>query len=245
MKFKEWIPILREWATMEEYKKKVEESKFIIHKALAEYRKPYVAYSGGKDSSVVLHLILQQKSDIMVLHWDYGRHYIPRWLEEEFIQNAKKMGAINICIETSDIYEILGREAINVLGSEYIDGVVRDLKRKGYDLSFVGLRKQESTKRKLRIVNNSYIGVIPECWPVADWSWKDIWAYIFSNNIPYASIYEKYGDVIGIDKLRLVTFFDPEFDKFGNSNLDGLLMWRERNMGRDSQVPWDEDDGDI
>ncbi len=222
--------VLKQWAGTEEHQEKVREAKNIIKAALAHHKKPYVAFSGGKDSTCVLHLVLQQYPDVLVLHWDYGPYYIPRWLEEEFIDNAKKMGAKNIRVETSEEYSRLGRNAINVLGQEYIAGLIPSLKQEGYDLSFVGLRKQESVKRKLRITNKSDLSEVSECWPVQNWSWQDVWAYIFSNVIPYASVYDVYAPVVGWDKVRLTTFFDPEFDKFGSSNIDGVLLWRFKNL---------------
>lgn len=177
----------------------------------------------------MLHMVLAEKPDIMVLHWDYGPYYIPRWLEKEFLENAKKIGAKNIRVETSHEYIRLGRKAVNVLGREYLGRLIPELSKDGYDLVFVGLRKEESLKRKRRIENNRSITEIPECWPVADWSWRDVWAYIFSHDLPYASIYNIYAPVVGWENARLTTFFDPEFDKIGASSVDGVLMWRFRN----------------
>jgi len=228
-----WKEVLRKWAEMDEHKKKVEESRDIIRKALQRNKKPYVAFSGGKDSTCVLHLVMEQKPNVLVLHWDYGPYYIPRWLEAEFINNAKKIGAKNIRVETSPEYKRLGRRAVNVLGREYLGKLVPKLKEEGYDLAFVGLRREESLKRRRRINREQSIGVILECWPIADWSWKDVWAHIFSNNLPYASVYDLYAPVVGWDKTRLTTFFDPEFDKLGASNLDGVLMWRFRHVFTD------------
>lgn len=222
--------VLKEWARTDEHQAKVGEAQHIVQKALQQYKKPYVAFSGGKDSTCVLHLVLEQKPDIMVLHWDYGPYYIPRWLEREFIRNAKKIGARNVRVETSPEYKRLGRKAINVLGREYLGKLVPRLKKEGYDLVFVGLRKEESLKRRRRINRREYAGVIPECWPIAEWSWEDVWAYILSHNLPYASVYDLYAPVVGWDKVRLTTFFDPEFDKLGASNLDSALMWRFKHL---------------
>ncbi len=60
--------------------------------------------------------------------------------------------------------------------------------------------------------------------------WRDVWAYIFSKNLPYASVYDTYAPVVGLENCRLVTFFDPEFDKFGSGNVDSALMWRFRHV---------------
>lgn len=222
--------ILAMWADTDEFKEKLQEADGIIKKALASHKKPYVAYSGGKDSSCMLYLVLRRCPDVTVLHWDYGPYYIPDWLRTEFIENARKIGAKNLCIETSDDYLRLKRHAVNVLGREYIGKLIPNLAREGYDLSFVGLRREESLKRKIRIDTKKFITEIEECWPLANWSWKDVWACIFANNIPYASTYDIYAPVVGWDKVRLVTFFDPEFDHFGAGNVDGVLMWRFKNI---------------
>jgi 3'-phosphoadenosine 5'-phosphosulfate sulfotransferase (PAPS reductase)/FAD synthetase len=74
--------VLKQWAEMDVHKTKVEEARQIIAKALATHQKPYVAFSGGKDSTCMLHLVLQQKPDIMVYHWDYGPYLMPRDVEK-------------------------------------------------------------------------------------------------------------------------------------------------------------------
>lgn len=226
----DWKSVLCRWAESEEHREQVERTEDIIANALAKHNKPYVAYSGGKDSTCMLHLVLQQKPDIMVLHWGYGPYYIPRWLEAEFIKNARRIGARNIRVETSPEYLRLKRKAVNVLGREYMGKLIPRLAAEGYDLVFVGLRKEESLKRRRRITNRRSITEIEECWPLADWTWKDVWAYIFGHNLPYAGVYDLYAPVVGWDRARLTTFFDPEFDKLGASNLDGVLMWKFRHQ---------------
>ena len=103
--------------------------------------------------------------------------------------------------------------------------VLPGLKAEGYDLSFVGLRAQEGCKRARRVSdlfeNDS---VLPNCFPVRHMKARDIWAYIVSNNLPYCSHYDKYASLVGYEEVRFCTFFDKEFDKYGNSNLDGVLM---------------------
>ena len=73
-----------------------------------------------------------------------------------------------------------------------------------------------------------------ECYPLANLTARDIWAYIVSNNLPYCSHYDRYGALLGIEQVRMSTFFDPEFDMLGASNIDGLLMpefkqWRKND----------------
>lgn len=224
-----WRPVLSAWAKTNEHQQEVTKAKRIVHDALVRSRRPYVAFSGGKDSTCLLHLVLQQAPDVTVLHWDYGPYYVPRWLETEFLDNARRVGARNLWVETSPEYLRLKRAAINILGREYLGKVVLRLKQEGYDLAFVGLRAEESLKRRRRIVRGESLTCIKECWPIARWSWKDVWAYIIAHGLPYASVYERYAQVVGLEHVRLTTFFDPEFAKIGAANLDGVLMWRDRH----------------
>ncbi|MGB9835033.1 MAG: phosphoadenosine phosphosulfate reductase family protein [bacterium] len=225
-----WKQVFKDWAQTESHQNAVRNSREIISQALSVHSRPYIAYSGGKDSTCMLHLVLKQAPDIMVLHWDYGPYYIPRDLEREFIRNARIIGARNIRVESSPAYRKLKRHAINVLGREYLGRLVPQLVQEGYDLAFVGLRKEESPKRRRRINSGRSITAIEEVWPLADWTWKDVWAYIFANQLPYPSVYDTYGPVVGWDRVRLTTFFDPEFDKLGASNVDGVLSWRFHHL---------------
>lgn len=225
-----WASMLKAWACMDEHQNRVREAKMIIHSALNKARKPFVSFSGGKDSTCVLHLVLQQVPDVMVLHWDYGPYYIPRWLKYEFLYNATLIGVQNLRIEISLEYMRLKRNAVNVLGREYIGKVIPKLADEGYDLSFIGLRAEESLKRKRRIAQGKSLSCIKECWPIQNWSWKDVWAYIFSHGLPYASVYDRYAEIVGLQNVRLTTFFDSEFDKLGASNIDGIVMWKFKNV---------------
>ncbi|NUU96748.1 phosphoadenosine phosphosulfate reductase family protein [Marinitoga sp. 1138] len=212
------------WAKTESFQKKVAEAKLIIHDALKKSKKMYIAFSGGKDSTCLLHLVLKFNPNILVWHWDYGI-YIPRKFEYETIENAKKIGARNIRIDTSNAY----RYKEKVFYNTFFGKILPEFEKQGYDGVFVGLRKQESISRRERIKAKRIVGNIQEYWPLQNWDWKDVWAYIFSNDLPYHSAYNIYAPVIGWDKVRFATFFDPEFDFLGNSNLDGMLLWRWKN----------------
>ena len=192
--------------------------------------KPYVAFSGGKDSSVMLSLVLEQKSDVMVFHWDYGRYYIPRKMEHEFVASAIKIGAKNIRVRTSSLYNKEKRNAKNVLGRIMLGYEVPKLNKEGFDACFLGLRKEESLKRKSRIKGLFEFREITNVFPVMDLTWKDVWAYIVQNKIPYPSFYDERSEIYGYDKVRLVTFFDSEFEKLGSIYVDGVLMPEFRNL---------------
>jgi len=217
-----------EYAETDYFLQKVEEAKKIISNATKKYR-TYVAFSGGKDSLVCLHIALQKQKDIMVLHWDYGRYYMPETFLDEIKAAARTIGATNFRIYSSKKYDELKRNADNVWGKEFFKNVVPQLRKEGFGAVIVGLRKEESIARRNTVSKGRAIGGIKEIYPVGDWSYRDIWAYILKNKLPYHSTYDKYGPVVGWDKIRFVTFFDPQFDFLGNPNIDGVLNWRWKN----------------
>lgn len=208
-----------------EHRQAVAQAHAIIEEALRTHRQPYVAYSGGKDSSCVLHLVLRHRPDVMVWHWDYGPYLMPRELERQVLENAQRMGAGNVRVDTSPRYR--WGQKTRVFVPSLFGRVLPGLAREGYDLAFVGLRAEESGKRRRRVAAGRGYGPIEECWPIAHWQWLDVWAYIVAQGLPYLGIYDDLARLVGYEGARFSTFHDPEFaDRAGA--LDGVLFWRWR-----------------
>jgi len=224
-----WRETFRLWARTDQHQRALQAAHEIIQRALETARQPYIAYSGGKDSTVMTHLVLQHAPDTMVLHWDYGRAFVPEPIQREILRNARLLGARNLRVETSALYAKLGRKAQNVLGRHMIGRLLPQLAQEGYDLAFVGLRKQESLKRKRRIRAGRTLSVIRECYPLQDWCWRDVWAYIVSNDLPYLSLYDERAALVGYHAVRFTTLFDSEFERLGASAVDNFLHWRYRH----------------
>lgn len=221
------------WSKTEEYSEHIAEAKQNITKALEKFDRLFVSFSGGKDSTVMLHLVLQQNPDVLVFHWDYGRYYIPREVATDIIENISKLGGKNIRVESSKRYEKEGRDAVNILGQVLIGRVMPKMKHEGFDACFVGLRAEEGIKRRektksLWISHGKHVGPA-EVFPVRNLTWLDVWACIVSNDLPYLSVYDVYGPALGWDKARFVTFFDMEFEKFGAPYLDGFFFPQYKN----------------
>lgn len=201
-----------------------ENIKFILSKT----KKQYVAYSGGKDSCVLLDLVLKSNPGIPCFHWDYGPNLIPRRIEYTIIENALRIGAQKFFYATSSKY--LKKESY-VWYKDFLEKELPKLARFGYDLSFIGLRAEESCKRAIRTKDLlSHDGFMLNAYPLRAWSYKDIYAYLLLNHIPYLEDhYDKYSALMGYKRSRFVTFFDPEFDSLGARNVDGILMYKHRN----------------
>ncbi|MDQ7851147.1 MAG: phosphoadenosine phosphosulfate reductase family protein [Armatimonadota bacterium] len=224
-----WRQTFLAWAQTNDHRRALEDARRRIRDALAHSRRPFVSYSGGKDSTAMLHFVLQEAPDIMVLHWDYGRAFVPQPVHEEILHIARTMGVRNLRVETSPLYERLGRRATNVMGRHLIGRLLPQLAAEGYDLDFVGLRAEESLKRRRRIRRQKRVSMLPECWPLQDWRWLDVWAYLVAHGVPYLSLYDVRAALVGYDQARFTTLFDPEFADVG-SEMDNVLHWRWRNQ---------------
>jgi FAD synthetase len=214
---KQWYKTFMTHSRTEPYRTKLEEANQIIKSVQG---KAYVAFSGGKDSLCVLSLVSQIRGNIPVMHQDFGRQKVPYYLEKETEEIAYKFTTNYRVFKTMN--DNLGASYKKLFGE-----IIPSYVKAGYEICFLGLRKEESSHRRIRIKNNINLSQIKEIYPIQNWSWLDVWAYIVSNNLPYLSIYDKYGDVLGWDKVRYSTFF--QFERFGNQNIDGVLMWRFRN----------------
>jgi 3'-phosphoadenosine 5'-phosphosulfate sulfotransferase (PAPS reductase)/FAD synthetase len=220
------------YAETKEYQRAVEQAQGIIRAAIEKHDKTYVAFSGGKDSTVMLHLVLQQYPDVLVEHWDYGPYYMPRDIEQETLDIARNMGANNIRIDTSHRYEEKKREPANIFYRVFFGKVQKELISEGITLGFIGIRSHESGKRKRKINGSAFRwnDVLTECYPVHHFTTRDIWAYIASHDLPYCSHYDQHGPLLGWENVRFCTYFDPEFAHMGCSNVDGVLMPEFRNV---------------
>ena len=227
-----WRATFQLWGETDEHKARVREAKRIIEQADEKYSNYYVAYSGGKDSIPLLHLTLQVKPDVDVFHWDHGPWLMPRQIEGEVLNIAVKLGVKrgHLFVRRSPKGQ---KEDVRTHPGPFYQAMKWTVpllcKKKGWQAVLLGSRSEESTARRARLRERQWHwGAWVEA-PLKNWSWKDSWAYVICNDLPYPSFYDKYAEVIGYDKVRLVTFFDYEFERFGSPYLDGVLMPKNKS----------------
>lgn len=169
------------YAQLKPYKALVNKTIGFIRWALERVENPYVACSFGKDSAVMLHLILQQAPDIQVrfIRWKF---------ETEFIDNY------------DEVIESWGK--LNLQQVEFSRQLLSD-KRKdrydtiGHDSYFIGLRKNESVARRITLKTHGMFyknkAEMIRISPLADWTEKEIAAYMYSNELPILNTYKSTG----------------------------------------------------
>lgn len=178
---------------------RVDRARAIVAQALALEKAcaPYVAFSAGKDSTVVLHLVREQAPDAPAVFAD------DEWnLPETLDLVARTPGCARIASRVwhADWFTSWESGEDIPAGTVWVDAPRRDGlqtygRGQGYDLAFIGLRREESAHRRihLRKYGPLYFAASDDFWhcnPIHDWSWRDVWAYIVSRQLDYNRAYD-------------------------------------------------------
>lgn len=194
----------RVWSKMQNYKSKLIITKQNISKMLKKCDNPYIAFSCGKDSSVLADMVLSIDNTIPLRFISSGETRILHNVDDIIAYFKNKYSAK---VEEIIFDRVWSEEWKHATFDEQRKAGRRDIQNINNDLYtgvFMGLRKQESRGRSISlIVHNSYD--LPRymykysdknyyrmC-PLADWKTEDIGAYIINNNIPVLDWYKKFG----------------------------------------------------
>ena len=176
----------RIYATMPEHKALVNRTKGFIRWALAQVKNPYLACSFGKDSSVMLHLVLQEKPDIPVI-------FVSR-IETNLIDNYEEIisnwGNINL-------HQVnFNADTLQFINKSVIKTAMETVKY-NYDSYFIGLRAEESNGRRITLKKDGVFYKMRDglnrIAPVAFWTTKNIAAYCVENDLPTLDKYKIEG----------------------------------------------------
>ncbi|MEG3639054.1 sulfate adenylyltransferase subunit CysD [Magnetococcus sp. PR-3] len=195
------------------------ESIHIMREVAAQFKKPVMLYSIGKDSSVMLHLAMKafypSKPPFPLLHVD------TTWKFQEMIrfrdETVKKLG-LELLVHTNQEGVAQGVNPFDHGSSVYTDimktqSLKQALDKYGFDAAFGGARRDEEKSRaKERIFSfrtrthrwdpknqrpelwNLYNGRIAKdesirVFPLSNWTELDIWQYIHQEQIPVVPLY--------------------------------------------------------
>jgi len=198
----------------------------------AEFAQPYLdegiaSVSGGKDSMAMLHILATRcKPDLRVFHWDHGPWLMPREVESEILKGIRAVApGAELIVKR---YRFGWSERSRVDWRPWYREFFAALRSLGFRYHLLGVRADESCRRGARgrvAQRKRWV----EVHPIYYFTWRDVWAYIFRHCVPFPSTYLRYARLVGWDRVRLVTFFDREFEKYGSLQLDSVLSWRWRN----------------
>lgn len=195
------------------------ESIHIFREAAAQFRKPVLMYSIGKDSTVLLHLarkaFFPQAVPFPLLHVD------TTWKFRDMIafrdRTARQLG-LNLIVHTNEEGIKRGINPIDHAPSIHTDvlktqALKQALDKYGFDAAFGGARRDEEASRaKERVFSFRASGhrwdprkQRPEMWhllngrlgtgetvrvfPMSNWTEKDVWRYILREKLEVVPLY--------------------------------------------------------
>jgi 3'-phosphoadenosine 5'-phosphosulfate sulfotransferase (PAPS reductase)/FAD synthetase len=174
------------YAKLNSFNSLVSKTKSFIRWSLQQVDRPYVACSFGKDSSVMLHLVLEAKPNIQIkmlakaethLIDDYDD--VIKWWETKFSCEVERI--------TYKGWMEGGTKK----------GIANNMKADDNDAFFVGIRREESVARRITLskfgkfyrMKDGKVRIAP----LSIWSVDDIAAYLVSRELPILRAYQREG----------------------------------------------------
>lgn len=168
-------------STMPSFIKKVLDSKVVISEFLTKCSNPYIAWSTGKDSTVVLGLTREVNNDIVAVHIDSGVELPGTDETRSQVNNVIHFKTEQPFLELADEFGLDSKETRK---SQFVKQLEESYSFNGV---IMGLRADESSARKY----NAKRGAIYQrkdgmwtCNPILKWSMRDVFAYLLTRNLP-------------------------------------------------------------
>jgi sulfate adenylyltransferase subunit 2 len=192
---------------------------YILREVIAEFEKPVLMYSIGKDSAVLLHLLRKAcapaKPMMPLLHidttWKFKAMY-------ELRDAIKSKGDVQLMVHTNQEGLAAGLSPFGANAAQYTDvmktgALLQALQNGGYDAAVGGARRDEEVSRaKERIFSFRNQAQVwdpkqqrPELWsvyntkiargesvrvfPLSNWTEQDVWQYIRQEGIEVVPLY--------------------------------------------------------
>ncbi|MCL6479876.1 MAG: phosphoadenosine phosphosulfate reductase family protein [Peptococcaceae bacterium] len=193
-------------AKLPAYHRRVEQAKEIISGVLRHVKNPYIAFSCGKDSSVLAHLVLQQVPNAPLRFLSSGETRLVHNVDH-VLDYFRTDGAI---IQEINIDRVFSEEWKNATWDEQRKAGRHDLELlndRSFDCIFMGLRAEESRQRKISLYQSQTEGLpyfcyryvagerrnMVRCCPLGRWTTMDVGAYIVEHGLPYLDWYDHQG----------------------------------------------------
>lgn len=195
------------------------ESIYVIREVAAQFERPVLLFSGGKDSIVMTHLALKafwpQKLPFPLLHIDTGHNFDETIVyRDELVKNTGStlyVGSVQESINKGRVVEETGYNASrNILQTTTLLDTIEKYR---FDAAMGGGRRDEEKARaKERFFSHrdefgqwDPKNQRPELWnifngrknpgehfrvfPISNWTEMDVWQYILKENIELPSLY--------------------------------------------------------
>jgi len=201
------------------FKKKIEETKTIVNKVMTQCYKPYIAWSGGKDSTALMYLITQDLGykDILIFSQKDDCDFPD---EKTYIENLTDLYHLNTeivepkesmweyILKHKDLDNDIHKKTNEVTKIFFLKCIKQFIDKHNPDCVFMGLRNEESKARRINyyLKGDTYFTKYDEsimhCNPLSKWTATDVFSYMVTKHIPILPLYTKYNILKDAESLR-------------------------------------------
>ncbi len=174
-----------------------------------------IAFSGGKDSTVILHLVRQIDPSVPCIFLDHGRHFPETY---EFVDTIENVQTISKTDWEPDPEACCGFAKIDL-----IQKAIRELE---LDTLFVGIRRDEHPARNIRRYKETFSDHT-RVYPILDWTVEDVWDFLNRKDVSVNSLYSKGYMSIGCTNC---TAKGGKTEREGSGSKE-IIMGRLRELG--------------
>ncbi|KAI5058812.1 hypothetical protein GOP47_0026982 [Adiantum capillus-veneris] len=174
---------------------------YVIERTLALYKFDEVAFSfnGGKDSTVLLHLLragyaaAEAKQGFNGAHDESQKRHPIRAIYFESPDAFPEIDAFTL--ETANLYKL----EMEIIRLDFKSGIEALLKEKPIKAIFLGTRIGDPNAVGQEQFSPSSTGWPPfmRVNPILDWSYRDVWAFLLACKGPYCKLYDQGYTSIG------------------------------------------------
>lgn len=198
------------------FERPIEDKTKLAHKTISQAllvsRKPAIAFSGGKNSTVLLHMLLQHDPEILVVYVNTGVEYSKnvkyvRKLAKEWNLNYHELKPDTNFWKVVEKYGFPDHRRWYKKEPKccyYLKNkpAGKFYEKNGIDCIFTGISASESRTRKITISDRGLIfyaksmgqyrfkNPVLKVHPLGYWTDEDIWTYFKVNNLPKNPVYE-------------------------------------------------------
>lgn len=207
------------------FARKLDWTRQIIEDGMTKITQPYIAFSGGIDSTVLLDLFWQAGHPMPVLWgddaWDFPENLaFLKATEQRYGFRLTRIRSLNPwrdwCLEMDrpdlcDDPAALGAWFNPHEWDETWPSLTHGAPLHGYTGVFLGMLAKESRSRQY-VLKNGYKplyqvkseGGMWHCSPLAAWSKSEVWAYAISHELPYNPVYDKLAELgVPLERRRV------------------------------------------
>lgn len=197
------------------FARKVDEARRLVDEALAGHTDlPWcVAFSGGKDSTVLLDLVEREQPGLQVAYLDDGWDYPETVAFVDATERRLGRAIVRVLVPTVSPYASPAENRFwREVGDPGLDPAQAHRSDMEFDAwrrsahGFTGVRAQESGTRRIHLRAHGplyYSGAWGHwtCCPLANWSLDDVWAYLVSRGVAWNPVYDKLA-ALGVSRNR-------------------------------------------